>query len=802
MVGRPRDVAALALPLLVPRLAPLRRMPPLALWTVLALLALSLPCAAKPSGLRGVADDGEARPRPCASSTSIPERVDCLLRLMTVEEKAGQLGVFSRVGGSDFNPRTGSLDWNRTVGLIRSGQVGALYNGAGVKTNRRLQRVAVEESRLGIPLIFGADVWHGMNTVFPIPLAEASSFEPDLAERTARATAVEATAAGLMWTFAPMVDTARDQRWGRVAEGAGEDVFLNEAFARSRVRGYQGADLADETSLAACLKHFAGYGAVAAGLDYSAADVSEATLRDVFLPPFRAGIEAGAATVMSAFVSIVNGVPASGSHWLMTEVLRNELNFSGFVVSDYEADLELVEHGFAADAADAARLALTAGVDMSMQSGIYRDHLPRLLGEGLVSSAVLDEAARRVLMVKARMGLLDNPYRSLDLAREARDRHVPAHDKLAREAAVRSQVLLRNKGDLLPLPKKGKKVALIGWWASDKLNEEGVGVVWGNRTHAVTLQDGVRAAIGDELHAVVEGSGADYGIDGGIAAAKAAAEAADVVLLALGEPTHYTGEANSRTSITIPEAQQQLAEAVAAAGTPVVIVLKNGRALALEGAVRDADAILVTWFLGKEAGHAIADILFGDESPSGRLPVSFPFASGQEPFFYNHASSGRPCVANDPAWRNCWLRYSNDAMYPFGHGLTYTRFDYGTPELMPSALLPWDGSLNITMTLRNIGARAGEEVAQLYVRDLVASRVRPVRELKGFRKVSLRPGQSAEITFTLTRQDLAFSPAWPPGKPVAEPGSFEVWVAPSSAAISEHGVLFELLPEGVSSGEL
>ena len=484
------------------------------------------------------------------------------------------------------------------------------------------------------------------------------------------------------------------------------------------------------------------------------------------------------------------------------------------VVSDYDADLELVDHGFAANGSDAAAKALWAGVDMSMQSGLYRQHLPDLVRQGGVAESVLDEAVRRVLGAKARMGLLDDPYRSLDAATEAAEHWVPAHDALARDAGRRSVVMLKNDGfggaaaaasGVLPLRKKGQKVAVVGWWAQDRANAEGVGVIWGNESFAVTLAEGVAAALEDpgaDLK-VVNGSGVETVVSGagGVAEAVAAAQWADVVVLALGEPKNYTGEAQSRTDITIPAAQMALAEAVAAAGKPVVVLLKNGRALELSGAVRDASAILVTWFLGKSTGTALADLLFGDFSPSGRLPVSFPVRSGQQPYFYNHASSGRPCTGKQPRrFKNCWREIGNEALYSFGHGLTYTSFSYGAPTFSSAGVaeLPWDGSLTITSTVTNTGGeRAGEEVVQLYIHDRVASRVRPVRELKGFSKISLEAGASADVAFTLSRHDLAFAVASPHGAAVSgntavvEPGMFDVWI--TSSATAGTASAFELL---------
>jgi beta-glucosidase len=708
--------------------------------------------------------------------------IEDLISRMTVEEKVGQLGIFAdavRPFAPDINPEANARDAAEVMEQVRAGRIGALFNGVGAKEGREAQRVAVEETRLGIPLIFGSDVIHGMRTVFPIPLGEAASFEPDLAERTARATAVEATAAGIHWTFAPAVDIARDQRWGRVAEGAGEDVVLGSAFAAARVRGFQGPDLKAPDSLLATPKHFAGYGAVMGGMEYNAVDMAPQTLRDVHLPPFKAALDAGALTFMSAFNDI-NGVPASANHELMSGILRDEWGFEGFVVSDYTADMELIAHGFAEDERDATRLAFLAGVDMSMQSGFYAAHLADLVGSGEVPMHVLDEGVRRVLHVKKAIGLFDDPYRSLDPAAEADTRHVAEHAELARDASRRSIVMLKNDG-VLPLRRTGQKIALIGPFAQDVDNLEGCWTLFGDKTRHVNIEAGLRASLADDaLLEVVAGSGIEDTIDGGIEAAVAAAGRADVVLLAIGEPQVYSGEAQARTQIVVPAAQQALAEAVAATGTPVVVLLKNGRALALTGAVREANAILVTWFLGSQTGPAIADVVFGDYNPSGRLPVSFPQDSGQQPFFYNHLRTGRPELADQPpAFKARYREVTFEPLYPFGHGLSYTTFAYSTPTVADT--VAWDDTIVVTATVTNTGDIAGEEVVQLYVHDRVASRVRPVRELKAFRKILLGPGASEDVSFELTRADLAFTHR--DGHTFeAEPGMFDVWIGSSSTS--------------------
>jgi beta-glucosidase len=710
-------------------------------------------------------------------------QIESLIQRMTIEEKAGQLSTFAdeiRAMNPAVNPSVNHHKANDLLAEVRAGHVGSLFNGQGVAGGRLIQKVATEESRLKIPVLFGADVIHGFRTVFPIPLAEASSFEPDLAQKSARIAAIEATSAGIHWVFAPMVDIARDERWGRVAEGSGEDPYLGQLFAAARVRGFQGKSLTADDSLLATPKHFAAYGAVAAGMDYNTVDISEQTLREVHLPAFKAAFDAGALTTMSSFNDI-NGVPATANHHLLTDILRGEWGFKGFVVSDYTADQELIMHGYAKDGADAVRLALTAGVDMSMQSGLYLKELPKLVQSGAVPMEQVDEAVRRVLRVKKAIGLFDNPYRSLDPEREKHDPFIPEHRVFARDVARRSIVMLKNDAGVLPL-KKNANVALIGPFATSPYHLQGPWTLFGNASEAITLQQGLREvlqAAGGSL-TVVQGSDIEKSVKGGIDAAVAAAKSADVVLLAIGEGEGMSGEAQSRTDIVVPAPQQALAEAIAQTGKPVVVLLRNGRALALEGAVRKADAILVTWFLGTETGHAVADVLFGDYSPSARLPVSFPFYSGQEPYFYNHKSTGRPQLPDQPTeFKARYRETANAALYPFGFGIGYSKFEYG-PVNLSSATLNWDGTLTVSAEITNVGERAGEEVPQLYIHDRVASLTRPVRELKGFKKIKLAPGASTTVSFTLSRRDLQFvgqDLQW-----VAEPGDFDVWIAPSSAA--------------------
>ena len=723
-----------------------------------------------------------------------PPFVDSLIGRMTLEEKAGQLQLMASAWGGgaalSLNPPGTGSDFQQQIEDARQGRLTGVFNGNGARMARMLQTAAVRESRLKVPLIFAADIIHGHRTIFPVPLAEVASFEPDLARRTAEAAAFEASGAGIDWTFSPMVDVARDQRWGRGVEGGGEDPLMGRLFAAARVRGFQGADLKSNQHLLACIKHFGAYGAGESGLDYNAVDMSERRLREVYLQPYKAGFDAGALSAMASFNEI-NGIPSTGNHWLMTDLLRGEWGFQGFVVSDYTGDEEMIAAGYAKDGRDAARLAFLAGVDMSMQSGLYRQFLPDLVRGGEVPEAKLNESVRRVLALKAMLGLFDDPFGRIDEKREAARSMLPQTRALAREAGRKAIVVLRNEGDLLPLPRSGKKIALIGPFAAGPYDLVGPWVVYGDDAKAVDLATGVRGAVSNPASiTVTQGSGVEEALAGGIDQAVAAARAADIVVLAIGEDSGMSGEAQSRTEIVVPAPQQALAEAVAATGKPVVVVLKHGRALALEGAVANAPAILATWFLGTETGNAIADVLFGAYSPSGRLPASFPWKSGQEPYYYAHKPTGRP---NPPGelqpYKAHFRGIPNSARYPFGHGLTYGKIEYNGLALS-SQEMPANGSIQVSATIANRGSRAAEEVVQLYIHDRVASITQPVRELKAFRKVALAPGQSEVVRFTLTPADLAFYGLQ--DRPVVEPGTFDVWIAPSAEAEGVHGS-FDLL---------
>ncbi len=720
--------------------------------------------------------------------TRLPAAVEALIDAMTLEEKAGQLTLMAAAwaGGAanKLNPITPTGGYAAQLDDAKAGRLTGVFNGNGAMMAREMQRAAMA-SRLKIPLIFAADVIHGFRTVFPVPLGEAASFDPALAERTARVAATEASAAGIDWTFAPMVDIARDARWGRGVEGSGEDVLLGCDMARARVRGFQGRGLTADDAVLACAKHFVAYGAGEAGLDYNSVDVSERTLRDVYFPPFQAALDAGSLSVMAAFNEI-SGVPATANHWLMTDVLRDQWGFGGLTVSDYTGDEELIAHGMAVDERDAARLAFMAGVDMSMQSALYIKYLPDLVTSGAVPKARLDQAVRRVLRVKVALGLFDDPCRRIDPKREATRIGTKANRAVARTAAQRSIVMLKNDGGLLPLP-QDRKIALIGPFAEGQHDLIGPWNVYGADSEAVDLATGVRAAAGPRAQiTVTAGSGVESPLAGGIEAAVAAARAADIVILAIGEGQDMSGEAQARTEVVVPAPQQAMVEAVAATGKPMVVVLKNGRALALGGAVLAAPAILVTWFLGSEGGPAIADILFGRTSPSGRLPVSFPRATGQEPYYYAHKSTGRPNPEGPLVPYKAHFRGTpNNALFPFGHGLTYGRFEYTGLETGNAGKLTPGGTLTVSATITNTGTTAADEVVQLYVHDVAASITRPVRQLKSYRRVSLAPGASERVAFTLRRSDLTFIGA--DMTPTVEPGEFIFWIAPSAEAAGVSG---------------
>ena len=704
--------------------------------------------------------------------------IDSLVRAMTIEEKVGQLVLYTPWRDDSLSGPSVS---GEQAHLIALGRIGALLNISGVKATHEAQRIALEQSRLKIPLLFGLDVIHGYRTTFPIPLAEASSWDTALVERDARTAAEEAAASGVNWTFAPMVDIARDPRWGRIAEGSGEDPLLGSLMAAARVRGFQGRDPASDVSIAACVKHFAAYGGAEGGRDYNTVDMSERTLREVYLPPYKAAVDAGALTVMSSFNEI-GGVPSTGNHSLLTGILRNEWGFRGFVVSDWTAVTEMIAHGVAADTAQAAALAFNAGTDQDMVSGAYRFFLPRLVHEGKVTAAHLDEGVRRVLRVKYALGLFDDPYRHDSEDRERSTLLSPEHVARARDAGRRSVVLLKNSGGLLPLARNIGSLAVIGPLADDRTDPLGPWDGRGRPQDVVTLLEGIRRAVPSSMRLLyAKGCAIEDTDRSGIAPAVEAARNADAVVLAVGESSAMSGEAASRSSLDIPGIQNALIEAVAATGKPIVLVLMNGRPLSVVWAAEHIPAILETWFLGVQTGNAVADILFGDYNPSGKLPVTFPRTVGQVPFYYNHKNTGRPPV-DTMKFTSRYTDLPSSPLFPFGFGLSYTTFGYSDLTVSPGAI-DSAGTVSVGIRVKNTGTRSGEEVVQLYVRQDAGSVTRPVRELKGFRRIMLAPGESRYVEFSLAGGDLLMYDA--AMRPVVEPGRFTVYVGTNSRDVME-----------------
>lgn len=685
---------------------------------------------------------------------------------MTLEEKLGQLQQLDGTAEGDYRPEH--------VELARKGLLGSTLNVRGVKRTTELQRVAMTESRLKIPLLFAYDVIHGYRTIFPVPLGEAAAWDPAAAERAASIAAAEAASAGVRWTFAPMVDIARDPRWGRIMEGAGEDPFLGAALARARVRGFQGSDYSQPDKIVACAKHWVAYGAAEGGRDYNTTEVSERTLREIYFPPFKAALDAGVGTFMSAFNDL-DGLPTTANAFTLRQVLRDEWHFDGLVVSDYTSVQELMAHGIAGDGAAAAAAALNAGVDMEMVSRLYHDNGARLVQSGRVPLATIDEAVRHALRIKYRLGLFANPYG--DEAVERATLLNPQHLAAARELAARSFVLLKNDRETLPIRKGLKRIAVIGPLADDAQSVIGAWSGDGRKQDAVSLLAGIKAAVppGTKV-AYAKGCNIAGDSTADIPAAVKVAKRADFVVLAVGESSDMTGEAASRSSLDLPGVQLKLLQAIHATGKPYVVVLMNGRPLTINWAAQHSPAILETWFAGTQAGTAIADVLFGDVNPGGKLPVTFPRSVGQVPLYYNHKPTGRPPVATNK-YSSKYLDLPWTPLFPFGYGLSYTRFKLSNLQLSARSL-PTDGRLEVTVEVANVGRRDGDEVVQLYLRDLVASVTRPVKELKGFQRVTLRAGEKQTVRFTLTPNELAFYDR--SLRFVVEPGPFKLFVGTSS----------------------
>lgn len=701
-------------------------------------------------------------------------RIDGLIAQMTLEEKAGQLTQW----GAQLTP-TGPIVRQGGEDDIRQGRVGSLLGAFGVDGTSRLQKIAVEESRLKVPLLFAYDVIHGFRTVFPVPLAEASSFDPALAERCARAAAVEAAAHGLHWTYAPMVDIGRDPRWGRVVEGAGEDPYLGAALAVARVRGFRGQPGAPD-SLLATAKHFVAYGGAEGGRDYNTVDISERTLHEVFLPPFRAAVEAGVDSIMPAFNEIA-GVPMHAHRGLLRGTLREEWGFGGILVSDYTGIMELKLHGIAATDAEAVARALDATVDIDMISGLYLEQLPQLVSSGKLPLAEVDAAVRRVLEAKQQLGLFDDPYRKTSIDGEKANQLAPDARELAREAGRESIVLLKNDRNLLPLSKQIARLAVIGELAVDKPATLGTWHGAGRFEDTVTVLEGIQAALPKAKVVYARGASPQNAATTGFDEAERAARAADAVLLVLGEGADMSGEARSRASIGLPGAQQALFDRLQKLGKPLVVVLTNGRALAIPEVAEHAAAILEVWQLGHEMGNAVADVVFGDVNPSGKLPVTFPRSIGQVPIYYDHKQTGRPAREQEH-YTSKYIDVPWTPQFPFGHGLSYTTFSYERPQLSATTLEP-TRALTVTVRVTNTGERAGTEVVQLYLRDDAATFTRPVRALRGFRRVTLPPGGAEDVKFTLDADDFALLDE--KLDRVVEAGAFTVFVGGSSDTSNE-----------------
>lgn len=718
--------------------------------------------------------------------------IDNLMKQMTLEEKLGQLNL---PGAGDIT--TGQAGSSDIAKKIEQGKVGGLFNIKSVAKIREVQKLAVEKSRLKIPLLFGMDVIHGYETVFPIPLGLSCTWDMNLIRRSAEIAAKEASADGINWTFSPMVDIARDARWGRIAEGAGEDPYLGSRIAEAMVKGYQGDDLSKNTTIMACVKHYALYGAAEAGRDYNTTDMSRVRMFNEYMPPYQAAVNAGVGSVMASF-NEVDGIPATGSKFLMTDVLRKMWKFNGFVVTDYTGINEMVDHGMG-DLKTVSALAMNAGIDMDMVGEGLLTTLPQSIKEKKVTMQAIDQACRRILEAKYKLGLFDDPYRYCDLSRPAKDVFTPEHRAEARAIAAESFVLLKNANNVLPLAKTSK-IALIGPLADAKENMPGTWSVAADFSKATSLLTGMRAVMGanaqilhargsnldeDSLFEVRAGMfGKDIKRDSRsesdmIAEAVAAAMQSDVVVAALGESAEMSGESSSRADISIPAVQQRLLKALLKTGKPVVLVLFAGRPMVINWESKEVPAILNVWFGGSEAGFAIADVLFGDKNPSGKLTTTFPQHVGQVPIYYAHKSTGRPLGQGRwfEKFRSNYLDVPNEPTYPFGYGLSYTNFSYSDLTLS-SKSIKFGMKLNIDVKVTNTGTRDGREVVQLYIRDKVGSITRPVKELKGFEKITLRPGESKVVRFTITDKDLAFyNNAL---KFAAESGEFDVMVGGNS----------------------
>ncbi|MFV0521692.1 MAG: beta-glucosidase BglX [Mangrovibacterium sp.] len=722
----------------------------------------------------------------------IEHKVDSVLSLMTLDEKIGQLNQYS----GNF-AATGEVSENQSGEYLKKGMIGSTFNVFGAKHLRMLQEQTLKYSRLKIPMLFAADVIHGFETTFPVPLAEACSWDLNLMEKTARVAAVEATSAGIAWNFAPMVDIARDPRWGRVMEGAGEDVYLASLIAKARVKGFQGInsykDFTKPNTMMACTKHFVAYGAVQAGRDYNTVDISDRTLRETYLPPFKATVDEGVASFMTAFNDL-NGVPCTGNKYLFSDVLRGEWNFKGMVVTDYTAIMEMVAHGYAKDLKEAAEKSMNAGIDMDMISEAFVSYLKELVKEDKVKERQIDVAVSRVLEMKFLLGLFDDPYRYFSEEREKNNMVTDEHKSIARQSARESIVLLKNKDNILPLKKNDvKRLALIGPFVEERKSLNGEWAIKGNRDLSVTLKEGLDSVYRNSKVRFSYTQGTTLPVidsktareskeivpdKSGFSQAIANAQNSDVIVAAMGEDFNWSGEAACRTNITLPGNQRDLLKALKKTGKPIVLIVFNGRPLDLSWEAENVDAIVEAWYPGMMAGLAVADVLSGDYNPSAKLVMTFPRNVGQIPIFYNMKSTGRPFDKKHPSdYHSSYIDVDNSPLYPFGYGLSYTSFEYSNPRISTN-VMHRDGSVKVSIDVKNTGHYNGEEIVQLYIHDKSASVTRPVKELKDFKKIHLKKGESKTVEFIIDEEKLKMydiNMNW-----LAEAGSFDVWIARSS----------------------
>ena len=711
----------------------------------------------------------------------LDHKVDSVLRLMTLDEKIGQMVLLS----SDWDV-TGPTLKKGYLDDIRKGNCGNIFNAHTAAYTRKLQKIAVKESRLGIPLLFGYDVIHGHKTIFPISLGESSSWDLAAIEKSARVSAAEAAASGINWTFAPMCDISVEPRWGRVSEGAGEDPYLGSKIAAARVHGFQGDNLSDTLTILACVKHFAAYGAPLAGRDYNTVDMSERVFLDTYLPPYKAAIDAGAMSVMSSFNELF-GVPATGSKYLLTDILRTKLGFKGFVVTDYTSINEMVNHGIVGNEADAGLLAVKAGVDMDMQGEVYFKYLKKQVTEGLVPDKAINDAVKRILRVKFMLGLFKDPYLYCNEAREKREVYSPAHLEATLDVAKKSMVLLKNENNVLPL-KKGERIVVIGQLATSTRDLLGSWKAAGDWNFMKSTLDELKAYNGEANVTYSEGC-KPFGDDrGGFVAAIEAARNADKIVMVIGESCDWSGEATSRSNIHIPGVQSELLEKLKVLNKPIVVVLMNGRPLDLSKESEQANSILEVWFPGTMGGKAITQVLYGEYNPSGKLTMTFPRNLGQVPIFYYEKNSGRPNYLPDPKYKSRYIDSPNDPLYPFGFGLSYTTFAYSDIKLSTTELSE-KGELKATVNITNTGNVAGEEIVQCYVRDLVGSVTRPVKELKGFEKITLKAGESKNVTFIITPDMLAFHRL--DMTYGTEPGDYKLFIGGNSRDVKETGFVLK-----------